>query len=132
MLLSGGGVAGTVHVDAPAPVLTGNLDKLRKLVDSKFEPRAAPVKPRRVREKWTDAHNIFSRPGSGKFVAKCLKKPGAYDGPVHAVTGEWTVHTFTRKTGLAAGKEYNTFSGPDGKRYDSLKKARAAGFNPGP
>ena len=109
-----------------APVstkLTGDIDALRKFVESKFTA-TGPVK-RRFTLKRPDVHGVFK----GKFVKAWLRKrPAAAKETADATAGSWHVQTHTRKGGLHAGKPYKTFFGPDGRKYTSLKRAALAGF----
>ena len=104
--------------------LTGDIDALRKFVDSKFTD-TRPVK-RRFTVKRPDVHGVFFK---GKSVKAWLgKRPEAAKEAADATAGSWHVQTYTRKGGLHAGKPYKTFHGPDGRKYTSLKQAALAGF----
>ena len=101
------------------------MDALRKLVASKFTDDVEHV-PRRFRGKHTDVHGVFGN----KFVKSCLKRPAAVEvlkrPAKFDVTSDegWSVLTLTRKSGILAGKTYNVFVGPDGRRCSTEQKKR--------
>ena len=116
---------GAASVDKPLPTkLTGDINKLRQYVNSKFKVPEKPTK-RRFKTKQPDVHGVFA---AGKFVKSCLRKPAASVQTSQATSDGWTVNTLTRKSGIGAGKTYFTYKSPSGEVFASYKQATAAGY----
>lgn len=115
--------------------LIGDLSKLRAAVDKKFVGLDKPVKKRFITKK-ADILNVY-----GKFTKSnaakirllqpgVLKRPAAIGSVVQTFeqTNDWTVTCHQRQTGIHVGKEYKTYTSPDGKMFASLTRAKQAGY----
>ena len=135
-------VSGDKPGAAPHNPLVGNLDELRKQVDSKFEifdavpkPKAVPkpeaVPKRRISHKRADTTNMYgAHTGTGAGIGYSFEAVGKKPAAAGAAAGGWTVLKFTRKSGPSAGKDYYVYVAPDGVKYTSCKKAQLAGYVP--